>query len=138
MAVVKAAITEADKEVAVAQDGAITIPAAACSGGELMKSFLGGQQMLCGGKDIQCEVTVPVAGKYKLSARVVTVHGEGELALMLNDSKETVSITIPYTVGLWQKTKPVEVSLVSGKNTLQFAKPSTSFVLKDFTLMPVR
>jgi hypothetical protein len=45
---------------------------------------------------------------------------------------------IPYTCGLWEKTKPVEVALVQGKNTLSFSKPTTSFAIKDFTLTPVK
>lgn len=138
-AVVTAAVTEADKQVVVAADGTITIPAGAfSSGGDLLKSFLGGQQMLCGGTNIQCEVTVSQPGKYKLSARVVTVHREGQVPVTVNEAKEPVGIFIPFTIGLWQRTAPVEVTLVNGKNTLRFDKPTTCFSLHDITLTPVK
>jgi hypothetical protein len=138
MAVAKATATDADKEIAIGPDDAITLPAAACGGGnQLVKSFLGGQQVICGGP-MSCEFDVPRAGKYALTARVVTVHDEQRLQLTQNDTKESTDMVIPYTCGRWEKTKPVEVTLVQGKNVLSLAKPTTSFAIKDFTLTPVK
>ena len=137
-AVVKAAVTDADKMVAVGSNGVITIPAAVCTGGvQQMKSFLGGLQAFCGGK-FNCEVDVPNPGKYLLTARVVTVHADGQLHLTTNQVKDPIAMTIPYTCGKWEQTKPVEVTLVQGKNVLSFAKPARGFTLKDLTLMPVK
>jgi hypothetical protein len=31
---------------------------------------------------------------------------------------DPVAITIPYTVGMWRNTQPVEVTLVQGENAL--------------------
>jgi hypothetical protein len=134
MAVEKATITEADKKIVIAPNGVITIPAAVCSGGQLIKSFLGGQQLICGGGAFSCNVAVPQAGKYALTARVVNVHDEDQLQL----TPASVAITIPFTCGKWEQTKPVEVTLVHGKNVLNFAKPTRGFTLKDITLTPVR
>jgi len=117
-------------------NGAIMIPAAACDGGnQLAKSFLGGQQMICGGP-FTCDVDVPKAGKYALTARVVTVRGDTRLQLTPNDAKAPIDLAIPFTLGAWQQTAPVEVTLVQGKNTLAFKNPTTAFALKDFTLTP--
>ena len=54
--------------------------------------------------------------------------------------KQPIEIAVPYTVGKWQQTKPVEVSLVKGKNVLRFARPdgSRGVTIKEFTLTPVK
>jgi hypothetical protein len=137
-AVAKATVTDADKKIVTGPSGAITIPAAACSGGnQLVKSFLGGQQMICG-KAFGCEVDVPQAGKYALTARVVTVHGDMHLQLSPNGAKSPIDVAIPFTVGSWETTRPVEVTLVAGKNVLSFSKPTTGFALKELTLTPLK
>jgi chemotaxis protein histidine kinase CheA len=138
-AVEKATVTDADKKIATAASGEITVPAAACGGGNhLVKSYTGGLQMIWGGKPVSCVVEVPQAGTYRLAARVVTVHGDQTLALTLNGGKKPIDVPVPFTVGAWQKTEPVEVTLVQGKNTLTFAKAAQVFALKDFTLTPVK
>jgi hypothetical protein len=137
-AVVMAAVADADRKVAVGPNGAITIPAAACSGRvSQMKSFLGGLQAFCGDA-FGCEVDVPDPGKYRLAARVVTVHAEGQLRLTVNGAKEPVAMVVPYTCGRWETTQPVEVTLVQGKNMLNFSKPERGFTLKDITLTLVK
>jgi hypothetical protein len=137
-AMVKARVREADKKVVLAPNGVITIPAAACSGGvQQMKSFLGGMQGFCGGA-FRCELEAPRPGKYRLTARVVTVHNEGQLQLTASQAKAPISMTIPYTCGKWEQTKPVEVTLVQGKNVLSFSKPERGFTFKDITLTPVK
>lgn len=135
-AVAKATVTDADKRIVTGPNGAITIPAAACGGGnQLVKSFLGGQQMICGGP-FTCVVDVPKAGTYALTARVVTVHSDTRLLLTPNDAKAPVDMPIPFTLGAWQQTAPVEVTLSEGKNTLAFTNPTAAFALKDLTLTP--
>jgi len=137
-AVVKAAVADADKKAAVDSKGVITIPAAACSGKvSQMKSFLGGLQAFCGDA-FSCDVDVPNPGKHRLTARVVTVHPEGQLQLTVNQAKDPVAVVIPYTCGTWETTQPVEVTLVQGRNVLGFSKPERGFTLKDITLTPVR
>jgi len=136
-AVEKAAITEADKRVIIGDDGVITIPAAACVGVQPMKSFLGGLQAFCGGA-FTCNLEVTRPGKYRVTARVVTVHDEGRLQLTANNAKDAVAMVIPYTCGQWEQTKPAEVMLVQGKNVLSFSKPEKGFTFKEFTLTPVK
>jgi len=69
---------------------------------------------------------------------VVTVHGDQVLAVTLDNAKASVNMPIPFTIGAWQKAEPVEITLVAGKNTLNIAKPSQAFALKDLTLVPVK
>jgi predicted nucleic acid-binding Zn-ribbon protein len=136
-AVVKAAVTDADKKVIVGANGVITIPAAVCSGVQPVKSFLGGLQAFCAGA-FNCEVDVPNPGKYRLTARVVTVRDGGKIQLTANGSKDAVDIVIPYTCGQWEQTQPVEVTLAQGKNVLGFSQPERGFTLKAITLTPVK
>ena len=138
VAVEKATVKEAEKTVTVATNGVITIPAAACTGSaQQMKSFLGGLQAFCSGEFL-CNVEVPKPGTYQLAARVATVHDAGQLQLTANHAKDSITMVIPYTIGLWQKTEPVEVTMVQGENTLCFSKSANSFSLKEFTLTPVK
>jgi hypothetical protein len=148
-------MTEEDKKTVVAQDGTVTIPAVACSSPttntekiRFMKSYKSGSGMqlhYCrlGQKPETFEYTfdAPAAGKYLLSALVVTLSPDQHLLVSANDAKETVDITAPYTIGKWGKTPSVEVSLVKGKNMLRFARGGENIkglTIKDFTLTPVK
>jgi hypothetical protein len=150
--VVKAVtVTEADKKIVVGQDGVITIPAVACSKptnstGKIrfMKSSLGGLQMHYNrngnAEPFEYIFDAPAAGKYALSARVVTVSPDQHLLVAANAAKEPVDIAAPYTIGKWEQTKPVEVSLAKGKNVLQFTRndPVKGMSIKEFTLRPMK
>jgi len=74
------------------------------------------------------------------SPRVVTVHKDQELLLTPNDAKTPIDIAVPYTIGRWAGTKPVEIALVKGKNVLRFTRniPNYGLAIKDFTLTPVK
>lgn len=150
--VVKAVtITDADRKIVVGQDGVITIPAVACSKptkstGKIrfMKSCLGGMQLhyngLGGAEGFEYTFEAPAAGKYALIARVVTTSADQHLLVAANDAKEPTDIAVPFTVGMWDKTQPVEVSLVKGRNVLRFSRtePVKGLTIKDFTLTPVK
>jgi hypothetical protein len=150
--VVKAVtITDADRKIIVGQDGVITIPAVACSKptkstGKIrfMKSYLGGMQLhysrVGGAEEFEYTFEAPAAGKYALSARVVTTSADQHLLVAANDAKAPSDIAVPFTVGMWDKTPPVEVSLVKGRNVLRFSRtePVKGLTLKDFTLRPVK
>lgn len=129
---------DADGKIVVDRDGVITIPAAACGGAQLMKSFLGGQQIFSGQGTIHCDVSVPRAGKYLLTARVASVQDSPYLQLTTKKDQQAVEIAVPYTMGKWEQTTPVEVSLVNGRNSLLFTRPAGSrgLAIKDFTLTP--
>lgn len=138
-------LAEDDLKVVVAKDGTITIPAV--SGGKpsrnsaAMKSFAGGMQLHCtGGYQAEHVFEAPAAGKYLISARVVTVQEGHKAMLAVNDPKSPVELAIPYTLGKWQPTKPLEVTLSKGSNTLYFVlqEGSRGVTLKDFALVPVK
>ena len=144
-------ITEADKASVVSQEGAITIPAVACTSPaastakiRFMKSYLGGMQMhysrLGTAEPFEYTIDALAAGKYALSARVVTTSAEQHLLVAVNDAKEPADIAVPFTVGMWDKTPPVEVALVKGRNVLHFSRidPVKGLTLKDITLTPVK
>jgi len=139
-ALVKTEVTAADKKIVIEPSGAITIPAAACGGANILGSFLGGHQLFSGGGTITCDFEIPNQGKYALTARVSTVQDNPNLQLQVNGATETVGIVVPYTVGLWQQTAPAQVVLVAGKNSLRFTRPegSRGLAIKEFTLTPVR
>jgi hypothetical protein len=47
-----------------------------------------------------------------------------------------VEMALPYTIGMWDKTEPVEIELAAGKNVLKFHGPARVTV-KGFKLVPV-
>jgi hypothetical protein len=146
----KVEITDADKRIDVAPDGVITIPVAACSLSTnadtvvFMKSNLGGVQMhynrVGPATTFSYTVDAPKAGKYVLSMRVVTVSPNQSVMVAVNDAQEPVTIALPYTIGMWQKTEPVEVSLVQGKNVMKFDRPADrrGLTIRDFTITLVK
>jgi hypothetical protein len=141
-----------DKQIIVGQDGVITIPAVACSSPtnstekiRFMKSNLGGMQLhynrLLKPETFEYTFEAPAAGKYTLSARVVTVSPGQILLVAANAAQTPVEIAVPFTVGMWDKTPPVELALVKGKNVLLFSRGGANIrglTIKDFTLTPVK
>ena len=71
---------------------------------------------------------------------MVTVSAGQNLLLTLNDAAEPLTMDLPYTVGLWQQSKPIEITLAKGPNLLRFTRkaPYRGLTIKHFTLMPVR
>ncbi|MGB1260632.1 MAG: hypothetical protein ACPG6P_11365 [Akkermansiaceae bacterium] len=147
--ITKATITAKDRQVSIAANGIITIPAAATSkptksSGKIifMDSNLGGKQLHYSrtGRHQEFEYTInaPRAGSYNLTARVVTPSWKQNLLLNVNDNKQAVSIDLPFTVGMWESTKPVRINLVKGKNQLRFTRngDTKGITIKDFTLSP--
>ena len=83
----------------------------------------------------------PHGGKYMLTARVVTVSPKQHLLLTANSDTKRIDIAVPWTDGMWQTTKPVEVTLVKGLNLLRFTRNTTflrGLTIKDFTLTPAK
>ena len=147
----KVVVTEADRKIVIGQDGAITISAVACSTPTtstekivFMKSYLGGMQLhynrLGKPEAFEYAFDAPDAGMYSLSARVVTVSPDQHLLVAANDAKELADIALPYTVGKWEQTQPVQITLAKGKNSLRFTRtePVKGLTIKDFTLTPVK
>jgi hypothetical protein len=71
---------------------------------------------------------------------VVTVSPNQHLLVAANDAKEPADIALPYTLGLWEQTPPVEVTLAKGKNVLKFTRnePARGLTIKQFTLKPTK
>jgi len=149
--IAKVTITEADKKILVGRDGVITIPATACSKptqstGKIifMESKLGGMQLHYSrnGEPEEFEYTfdTPKAGKYALTARVVTPSWKQHLMVTANGVKKPIYVALPYTVGMWDKTQPVEITLAKGENVLTFSREHEGLkglTIKDFTLRPL-
>jgi predicted nucleic acid-binding Zn-ribbon protein len=138
--VVSAAVSADDRQIAV-KNGSIVIPAvahgAATGKSAAMKSFSGGMQLhSLGGFKTQYEVTAPQAGTYALRIRVATVQKGQQFLLAANDAKDLHETDVPYTLGMWQETEPVEVALEKGKNILHFGLKdgSRGVTIKDLTL----
>jgi hypothetical protein len=141
----QAKLSEADQKIVIDRDGVITIPAVAHgkpTGSSMsMKSFAGGMQLHCsGGFKTEYVIEAPKAGKYALTLRVVTVQQGQNFLVAANDPKTPVEIAVPYTIGKWQHTQPVEVTLTKGANALYFALQdgSRGVTIKELILTPVK
>ena len=124
------------------KDGVITVPAAAhkdASGkSATMRSFAGGMQIHAfGGFKAEYKINARRSGSYLLTAKVATAQTGQKLLFTVNDEKP-VEQEAPYTIGLWQNTQAIPVTLKSGTNTLEFeiAAGGHAVTLKEFTLTP--
>jgi hypothetical protein len=140
-----AKVEATDQKIVSAADGSITIPAVAHSSPTgsfaAMKSFTEGMQLhITGGYKAEYVIDVPQAGKYTLSAHMATLQDGHKLWIAVNNPQQPVAFPVPYTVGLWQESKPIEITLVKGKNTLHIAleKESRGVSVKEFQLKPAR
>lgn len=136
-----AAVSAADQKVEVKADGSINVPAVAhgkASGkGSAMKSYAGGMQLhALGGFKAPYEIVAPKAGNYTVTARVATVQ-KGQVFL-ISSNAPAIETAVPYTMGMWQQTEPIKVTLAEGKNTLtvELKVGSKGVSIKDFTLTP--
>ena len=86
-------------------------------------------------------VTVPKSGKYTLTAQVVTTQKGQRLNVAAGDAGSPVVMEMPFTLGQWQESKPVTLTLAKGENTLRFSRnkpPQYGMAVKGFTLKPAR
>ena len=83
---------------------------------------------------IEYTFDAPKAGKYRLTARVVTPTPDQQLLVSVNGAND-VTLALPYTVGMWDVTEPVEIKLAKGENLLAITGPSWVTV-RDFALAP--
>jgi formylglycine-generating enzyme required for sulfatase activity len=87
------------------------------------------------------EINVPKAGKYALSAKVVTANYDQAIVVSVNGSDSEATLVMPFTQGSWQESEPVVIALKAGANTLGFLRrdpPQYGIALKSFTLTPVK
>jgi hypothetical protein len=108
-----------------------------------MPSNLGGMQMhysrTGAAESFEYVFDVKAAGKYKLSAHVVTTSDGQHLMVSANGANPPIDIAMPFTIGMWRTSDPVEISLVEGRNVLHFSRPegSKGLTIKEFTLKPL-
>jgi len=150
-----ATVTDADRKIAVQKDGTITIPAVACSKptkstGKIifMPCVLGGKQLhysrLGNSQEFEYTFDAPRAGKHALTALLVSPSWGQHLLVRVNGAQKPIDIAVPLTVGMWQWTKPVEVTLAKGRNVLAFSLGSSGgnitrgLTIKEFRLKPVK
>jgi hypothetical protein len=98
-------------------------------------------QLHClGGFKAAYRFNAPFSGKYALTARVATVQSGQQFLIAINDPKKPIESAVPFTLGMWQQTPPVEVTLERGKNTIHFGlkEGSRGVTIKDFTLTAVK
>ena len=139
-----------------AATGVIHIPAVAYSSLKKQKftwatntkSYLGGYQLqhtMAKGLEYTLNIPPANAGKYSLVAKYVDMNVNQHLQLTVknedNAKNQPVDISVPWTDGMWQTSKPVIVTLAAGPNLLRFdrsSKKAAGITLKNFTLTPVK
>ena len=87
------------------------------------------------------QVIVRRSGKYALTAQVVTANFHQRLNVTVNDADSEITMEMPFTLGKWQDSEPVTLTLEEGENTLRFWRnqpPQYGVAIKDFTLTPVK
>ncbi len=87
------------------------------------------------------KVTVPRTGKYALTAVVVTANYDQRLNVSVGDAGPETTLELPFTLGTWQSSEPVTLSLEKGETVLRFSRnkpPQYGVAVKSFALEPVR
>jgi len=133
-------------------NGTIIIPAASFKESNEKKhvrshqSFEGGNQLhLVDGEgyvtyEIPENVSFEEDKDYMLSLKVSTVHlTQQKLQVETNNGSSTHEIEIPYTLGEWQETEPIEIK-VDSLSTIKFFRRKASdclgLAIKEITLSP--
>lgn len=129
--------------------GTITVPAAAYSRAlttgrvAAMKSLGKGEQLMTYGGDLYnasstvfaYEVPVASAGAYYLTANHSTWHVDQDLIVTVNGGTDKVNLPVYYTMGYWNETQALRVTLTKGVNTITFMRYSTQQIsIKEFFL----
>jgi len=148
-------LSEADRKITIDGQGVITIPGVACCDPTnstkrlfkgrfreavvFQKSRSEGTQLYLSryarrSDTFEYTFEAPQAGKYHMTARAITPAPNQTLDVLVNGT-EGIEMSLPYTVGLWGTTAPVEIELVKGENVLTFVGPSR-VTIRDFTLAP--
>jgi hypothetical protein len=65
---------------------------------------------------------VPAAGNYQIVMRVACIN-EDQLLEVCSSGKVLATVPVPLAFGVWQETKPVELKLDKGRQTLRIQTP---------------
>jgi hypothetical protein len=144
--------------ITTSADGTITVPAPGFASKnrtapiKVMISAEGGQQLLSNGctspvgppcfvpssSSWTYEVPSSEAGNFFLSVNFSTYHMNQDLFVSVNGAK-IVELGMFYTLGWWNQTQPIEVTLVKGNNAIVFTRTTGRDVMyKDFILSKTR
>lgn len=132
------------------KDGTVTIPAASFSKAADKKyvkahqAFGGGTQLhLMDGEGwVTYEIPSDIEFKkknYMLTATICSVHAVQQPLKLGLDGQSEIEIEIPYTVGVWEETKPVQVTM-KGVTQMKFFRKKDplcfGLAIKSFKLTP--
>ena len=67
-------------------------------------------------------IDVPAAGTYQITMKAACIN-EDQLLEVCSGDKVIATVPIPLSYGLWQETKPVELKLEKGIQTLRIQTP---------------
>ncbi len=90
---------------------------------------------------LEYEVTVPRAGRYALSAEVVTANYDQHLTVAANGDTAGQTLNLPFTLGSWGESDPVALELKQGLNVIRFSRsepPQYGVAVRAFNLKPLR
>jgi hypothetical protein len=144
-------IPEEYKQIHVADDGTITLPAVACYSPRessdrilFLKSWDEGYQLHYARLGQRPElfkyrVEVPADGEYELTAQAATVSPNIEVLVRINRD-EPAPFAMPFTKGFWETSKPIRVKLTEGRNTISVTArtPNRGVSIKNWRLKPVK
>jgi formylglycine-generating enzyme required for sulfatase activity len=85
-------------------------------------------------------VKVPRAGRYALTAQVVTANFDQLITCRVNGASDAHMIKLPLTLGTWQTSPEIVVDLMAGENMLEFLREDPvqyGVAVKSFTLRPL-
>lgn len=144
-------IPDDHRKIITADDGAIILPAAACArpttstgrilfmanyektGTQVHYARLGKEPDL-----LTYYIEAPRDGKYMLNLDICTVAPEQSCLLRLN-RRTSLTVELPFTLGMWERTKPVEIELKQGRNTLMLtSETGRGFTMREMKLDPVK
>ena len=144
-------IPEEDRNIVVAKDGTITVPAVACTSPRnnndkvtFLRSWDEGMQIhyqRLGARPeiLRYSVEAPKAGKYEVSTLVTTVS-TGMNAIFRINRRELVDVKLPYSKGMWTRSEPQIINLREGRNSIMvtFRAPNRGVSIKQIELKPVQ
>lgn len=144
-------VPEEDRNIVVAEDGTITVPAVACTSPRnnndkvtFLRSWDDGMQIhyrRLGERPeiLRYSIEAPEAGKYEVSTLVATVS-TGMNAIFRINRRELVDVKLPYSKGMWTQSKPQVINLREGRNSIMitFRAPNRGVSIKQIELKPVK
>ena len=88
-------------------------------------------------------IHVPAAGTYQIVMKAACINVDQVLEILSGETK-LATVDIPLSFGLWQQTKPVELKLEKGVQTIRIQTPVSvaaenhkrGIALKEFEIKP--